>query len=335
LLSAFCFVLSAFFSMPSSPLVTVIIPAYNYARYLPQAIGSVLSQTCPDFELVIVDDGSTDNTAEVVKPFLKADPRVRYTYQNNAGLSAARNTGIRQARTPFLAFLDADDEWEPAFLERCLETLRGLPESFGLVGCRHVPIDVLGKQGEYSRRDTRGSREISQRELILKNRFSPAVLAKRSAFDQAGGFEETLKSSEDRDMWIRIASQMRVFYLDEPLVLKRAHTLNMSSHSDRMRENMRKVLQKARQEQGVWRQPFFWLQVAAYFRVQNAWMLYPEGRRGEAIRDVIVSLLLWPFFLHPARLSEPILFRARSLARFVLRQPKAVKSKEQGGAAGS
>ena len=304
--------------MPS-PQVTVIIPAYNYARYLPQAIGSVLRQTCPDFELVLVDDGSTDNTAEVVKPFLKADPRVRYTYQKNAGLSAARNTGIRQAQTPFLAFLDADDEWEPAFLARCLETLQRLPETFGLVACAHRPIDADGNVLFAKRRDLRGSREILQEDLILKNRFSPAVLAKRIAFDRAGSFEVSLTSSEDRDMWIRIAGRMGVFYLAEPLFLKRAHTLNMSSHSDRMRENMRKVLLKAREEQGVWRKPFFWLRVAAYFRAQNAWMLYPEGRRWEAVRDMIVSLLLWPFFPRPSRLNEPVLFRVRSLARFVLR----------------
>ena len=306
--------------MPSSPQVTVIIPAYNYARYLPQAIGSVLRQTCPDFELVIVDDGSTDNTAEVVKPFLKADPRVRYTYQKNAGLSAARNTGIRNARTPFLAFLDADDEWEPAFLERCLAKMAVLPETFGLIACLSQYIDQKGCHLQTARRDKRAEREILQKDLILKTRFgADSVLVRREAFDQCGLFDETLRSSEDRDMWIRIAGRFRIHYLPESLVRVRKHEENMSRNGDRMRENMRKALQKAREEQGVWREPFFWLRVAAYFRAQNAWMLYPEGRRWEAVRDMVVSLLLWPFFLRPSRLNEPVLFRVRSLARFVLR----------------
>ena len=98
--------------------VSVVIPAYNYARYLPEAIRSVLAQTHSDLECIVVDDGSTDNTREVVSAI--EDPRVRYVHQANAGLSSARNTGIREAEHPFVGFLDADDRWLPQFVTRAL-----------------------------------------------------------------------------------------------------------------------------------------------------------------------------------------------------------------------
>src|SRR5690349_21494110 len=101
--------------------VSVIIPTYNYAHYLPCAIDSVLAQTQPAAEVIVVDDGSTDATREVCARY--TDPRVRYVHQSNAGLSAARNTGLREARSPLVAFLDADDRWEPAFLGTTLERL--------------------------------------------------------------------------------------------------------------------------------------------------------------------------------------------------------------------
>src|SRR5437762_473952 len=102
--------------------VSVVIPAYNYAGFLPKAIESVLQQDYPEYELVVVDDGSTDNTADVTAAYARASTRVRYVHQTNGGLSAARNTGIRHARFEYVSFLDADDELLPGFLRRAMET---------------------------------------------------------------------------------------------------------------------------------------------------------------------------------------------------------------------
>lgn len=102
--------------------VSVIIPCYNHAQYLSDAVNSVLAQTYSDWEAIIVDDGTTDSTREVAVGF--TDPRTRYLYQENQGLSAARNTGICAARGEYLVFLGADDEWESAFLERCVSVLQ-------------------------------------------------------------------------------------------------------------------------------------------------------------------------------------------------------------------
>lgn len=300
--------------------VTVIVPAYNYGLYLPAAIESVLAQSVSDFHLLIVDDGSIDDTADVARDYAGKDSRIRYIYQKNAGLSAARNTGIRAARTRYVTFLDADDELTPAFLERCLASIDALPPDYALVACTSHRIDQEGRLLREKSHDTRGNRDVSCQDLILKNRFPANVLARRDVFAQGGDFDASLASSEDRDMWIRIARTHRIFQLAEPLVSIRTHATNMSRNSDRMRENMRKVLAKAFCQEGAGLAGFFFrLKVSSYFHFQNSWMRHEEGRRAGAIEDMVISLLLWPFFPHPGTLNEPILFRLRGLARFLLR----------------
>src|SRR5688572_33013190 len=98
--------------------ISVVIPAFNYAQYLPEAIASVLAQTHRDLECIVIDDGSTDNTQDVVTAI--RDERLRYVHQPNGGLSSARNRGIQQAKHPFVGFLDADDRWLPVFADRAL-----------------------------------------------------------------------------------------------------------------------------------------------------------------------------------------------------------------------
>lgn len=303
--------------------VTVIVPAYNYGHYLPRAIESILEQTVTDFEILIVDDGSTDDTATIADAYAKNDARVRCIHQENAGLSAARNNGLQAARTPWVTFLDADDELSPHFLERCLATLEGLPSNFAMVACNSRRIDSENRLLPEKFRDFRGNREISRQDLILKNRFPANVLVRRDVFDRAGEFDPSLTSSEDRDMWIRIARTQRIFYLAEPLVSIRSHPSNMSRNSDRMRRNMRKVLHKAlREEKFSILKMVFRLKVASYFHFQNAWMRHQEGRQACAIADMLISLLLWPFFVQPRTLNEPSLFRLRGLGRFALHPGK-------------
>src|SRR5438067_6268305 len=123
-----------------APAVSVVIPAFNYARYLPLAIDSALNQTHANLEVIVVDDGSTDDTREVVGAY--RDERVRYVHQENAGLSAARNTGIRNARFAFVGFLDADDEWLPDMLAAAMERFANLPERFAIIACGSFRVDL-------------------------------------------------------------------------------------------------------------------------------------------------------------------------------------------------
>lgn len=296
--------------------VSVVIPAYNYAHYLSKAIDSALLQEHANYEIIIVDDGSTDNTAEVIKQY---GDRVRYIYQKNAGLPAARNTGIRAARFDYIGLLDADDEWLPGFLCHAMETFDRLPPEFAIVTCRAAYIDGNSTRLFTKRLDVGLPGEITCRDIILKSRFSPsAVVARKAAFEETGFFDETLCSSEDRDMWIRIAGRHRVWLSGKPLALIRRHPANMSKHADRMKASIRRVIRKAYQSQLVSRRHwFFWLRVLSFYHFQAAWMYWNAGRSGQARRELAHSFLLWPCFSNPRTLNEPRLFRLRALRRFL------------------
>ena len=280
---------------------------------------SVLRQEYPNFELIVVDDGSTDDTRQVVESRQRLDPRVRYVQQANAGLSAARNTGIRSARHDFVAFLDADDLWLPGLLDRAMQTFARLPESFVVVAMRSHDADVKGEIINTKRLALQLDEELTARDIIFRTRFgSSSVVVKRAAFDECGYFDTTLRSSEDRHMWLRIAARHRIFLLADWLAIVRRHAASMSRDADRMKENVGRVLRYAREHQIVSRREiFFWLKVYSFFYFQTAWMYSDQGRRGKAVRDLLLSALLWPWFRRPSQFNEPLLFRSRSLLRFI------------------
>jgi len=300
-----------------NPGVSVVIPAYNYARYLGAALDSVLSQDYPPIEIVVVDDGSTDNTREVVAAY---GERVRYLFQENAGLPAARNAGIKAAQYPFIAFLDADDMWLPGMLRRIMETYAQLSEEFGLIAGKRILTDQEGKVIESKRKEVSPGGEVTVRDLIFRSRFSPSsVVTRRAVFENCGYFDTELRSTEDRDMWIRIAARWRVHLIGEPLIYVRTHANNMSKNADRMKRNMQTVMAKTRRNEIVSRwNVLFWLRVQSYLHYQTSLLLNYEGRVAEAVKDLILSVALWPFFLTPTRFNEPTLFRLRRLAHYFL-----------------
>jgi len=303
-------------SSNSPPGVSVVIPAYNYARFVSAAIESVLAQSYPAVEVIVVDDGSTDNTREVVAAYL---PRVRYLHQANAGLPAARNAGIRAASHPFVAFLDADDKWMPDMLAKNMAAFGGLSDDFALVACRDICVGAPGSPLNNKMIALPDSREITVRDLLLMTRFSPsAVVAKREVFEQCGYFDPALRSSEDRDMWIRIAARRRLMLIGDILVQVLKHGDNMSKNCDRMRQSMATILQKAWVASAVPQsERMFWRKVQAFTSYQGA-LLLNAPRRREALREMLRSVWLWPFFTNPRELNEPWFFRLRSTLRFFL-----------------
>lgn len=300
---------------PSWPGVSVAISAYNYAKFLPAAINSVLAQDYPNFEVIVVDDGSKDNTAEVVAAF---GDRVRYIYQTNAGLSAARNTGIKAAQFDYVAFLDADDQFQPSMLRRIMETFAKLPAEFAVVACRTSYMDIEGRDLKSKTLQGTEPQEFTCRDFIFKNRCSAdAAIVRKSVFEEVGQYDTSLRSTEDRDIWIRITARKRFFLIPEALLRVRLHPNSMSKHADRMKDNARKVILKAYHARLVSHcNILFWLKTFSFLHFQAAWMYRDEGRRGCAIRDMLVSMLLWPLFPNPQRLNEPILFRLRSVIRY-------------------
>lgn len=195
--------------------ISVIIPTYNRAHTLARALNSVRRQTLPADEIIVIDDGSTDNTAAQ----LRAEyPDIVYLRQPNAGVSHARNTGIAAARNDWLALLDSDDEWHPQKLERQVEALQTqtgyrlchTDELWVRNGARVNPMNKHAKRGGW----------IFRYCLPLCAISPSSVLLHRGLFDDTGPFDETLPACEDYDLWLRITAKYPVLYLDESLITK-------------------------------------------------------------------------------------------------------------------
>jgi len=312
--------------MPRSPAtalhgISVVIPAFNYAQYLPVAIDSVLAQTFAAFELIIVDDGSTDATPGVCAGY--GDQRVRRVWQQNAGLSAARNTGIREARFPCIAFLDADDRWEPGFLAAIVREFARLEASFAVVSTATARMDAAGRSLPPPRRRFLKSRELTAADFCLRNRpLSSSVAIRRTAFEECGTFDTRLRSSEDRDMWIRLTGRgHRFYFLDEPLAIIRRHPQNMSKNAPRMKSNSGLVLRRAWRAGAVPRLHLpFWLRAAAIHYFLVAWTHLDDGLRWRAWLYLFTSIALSPIFLRPRLVAEPPFFRLRAILHFLRRR---------------
>ncbi len=306
-------------ALSEPPSVSVVIPAFNYAHYLPQAIASALAQTHSALELIVVDDGSTDGTRAAVAAF--TDPRVRYVWQENAGLSASRNTGIREARHAFIAFLDADDIWKPEFLSTALRQFAALPQEFAAVATAPARMDASGAPAAGPGYTSAHTGELTVRDFCLRNRpLSSSVVVKRHVFTDCGGFDTALRSSEDRDMWIRLTAHgHRFFFIGEPLAFIRRHPENMSKNAARMKANSQRVLTRAWRRGVVPRLAApFWLRAFAIHYAIVARTHFDDGLRARALLCLLTSAALWPFFLRPRRCFERPLFRLRALARFLL-----------------
>jgi glycosyltransferase involved in cell wall biosynthesis len=214
-----------------TPRVSVVVPAYNCAAYLADTLRSVLAQTVTDFELVVVDDGSTDGTFDAARSF-EADPRVRCHRLPHGGVAAAKNACVRLSTAPLLAFLDGDDLWKPHKLERQLAALDSDPDAGAVITRR----SILRGGAESPDRATVLHRGDILRPVFRHNFICySTVLIRRAVLDHVGGFDERLPLSVDYDLWLRVASHYRFAVVDEELVAYRTGHQNLSSRvTDRM-----------------------------------------------------------------------------------------------------
>ncbi len=232
-------------SSMANPKVSVVIPAYNAIAYLPKTITSALQQSFQDFEIVVVDDGSTDGTCEWAASL--ADSRIRAIAQSNGGCASARNRGIRETKGDYIAFLDADDIWEPEKLEKQARVLDSYP-SVGLVNTWISNIDGQGQPIEKLGKPTAEGQVWAS--VIEENPVmcGSAPMVRRQCFEAVGEFDETVPSAEDWDMWIRIAKQYEFAVVKEPLVRYRIHT-ESSSHNLKLHLQSRlSVIEKSFQD---------------------------------------------------------------------------------------
>ena len=209
------------------PRFSVVIPTYNRASLVPESVESVLAQTYPFHEIVVVDDGSTDDTIGALKPHLD---RIRYVRQENRGLAAARNRGIREASGEYVAFLDSDDLYEPDFLLRVLATFREFLDAGA----------VFVAETEFVHKDDPRGRTFSKR--TPGRYFTPAGMVGydtgvgsgrppvilRSLLETHGGFNEKIRCAVDCEMWIRYSFDVPMVILPEPLIRRRSHSGNLS-----------------------------------------------------------------------------------------------------------
>ena len=212
--------------------VSIVMAAKNYARFLPQAVRSVFAQTYADWELVVIDDGSTDDTPSAVRPFL-ADARVTYVRSDVLGQSRAKNLGVRLSRGAFVAFLDADDAWLPTKLEKQVALFAANPE-LGVAFSKRWLIDEAGNRLPTPIANPPRGRVADA--IFVRNFvcFSSAVV-RRELFDRVGGFDPMRDLSIDYDLWLRAAPHYDFDFVDEELVLYRTGHGNLSQKlSDRI-----------------------------------------------------------------------------------------------------
>jgi glycosyltransferase involved in cell wall biosynthesis len=269
-------------------LVSVVVPACNSAWSIRRTLNSVAAQTWRDFEAIVVDDGSTDATAEVVAGFAARDRRFRLIRQPNRGASAARNRGLQVAAGEFLAPLDSDDLWSPDFLERTVCALVAAGEDTAFAFARSVWIDERDRV--LARPSGRLPERIDYRELLLRNPVGngSAALFRRRAVLEAGGWDEAFararRCAEDFELLLRVAARGRIVAVDEPLVFYRVCSRGKSQALERAADAFLAILERSRRDGPR-------LPVWDYWRARSLAMLWLTPRAVRAGRYELAARL--------------------------------------------
>jgi glycosyltransferase involved in cell wall biosynthesis len=272
----------------NKPPISVIIPTYNRSQLIGRSIKSVLNQTYRNFELIIVDDCSTDNTEEVVASF--KDERIRYVRrEKNGGEAAARNTGIKAARYDYIAYQDSDDEWFPEKLARQVELLENAPPQIGVIYTGFWKADRQKKTyipfAWVNQKDGDIHREL------LKGNFvgSPVVLVKKECFNKAGLFDERFRNTVDWEMWLRISKFYHFRCVDEPLAIAHYDADNISYNPDTLIKSLELVLEMYREEFAAEKK----ILARHWINLGNLLVARGDVKRGR--RYITNALKLYPF----------------------------------------
>ena len=234
--------------------ISAVIPAFNSADFIADAIGSIRAQTRPMEEIIVVDDGSTDDTAMIVQ---RLGDDIRYLHQANAGPSAARNRGFETAQSDLIAFLDADDQWTATRIEQQLAVMEDNPD-VALVAGDMAEIDlqdhimvpsVLEKHSLLAFFKELGTEPIPNAlSLLLETNFIPTgtVLVRRIALEEAGGFSVDIRYGEDLELWAKVAARHPIICLPDILMLRRKHGENVTQHTEPLLRDLVRVMTSLR-----------------------------------------------------------------------------------------
>ena len=285
-------------------LVSIVIPTYNCERFIARAIDSALNQTYKAWEIIVVDDGSTDNTKQILQPYMD---KIRYFFKENGGVSTARNIGIKEAKGEFIAFLDADDIWVTEKLElQMKEILKS--DSIGAVSCGTYFMDETGGAIRRSIRKNYPKRKGLLKHLIIKNIMYGCSnnLVRKKCFEEIGLFDEKLRAGVDWDMWLRIAQAYDVKFIEKPLVKYRfvSGSISSPSNAGEVLKNDLLVLNKIFSNKS-YRDDLFLKRKAYSYRYYLAALGYHEQEEIIELRsNIIRSFILFPFaFLNKSHLT--------------------------------
>ena len=273
----------------NKPLVSVIIPNYNYGRYLPETIDSVLAQTYPNIEIIVVDDGSTDDSVEVLKSY---GDKIKWFEQTNQGVAKARNRAFAESAGDFIAFLDSDDVWMPRKLEEQLKMFDN--GEIGLVHCGYSDFDGKNTLCEYLQGlSGRVADEmlLYKRPVILGN-GSGAVIT-RKAFEKVGGFDSSVVPAEDWEFFYQVARRYKVAFVPEILLEYRKHETNAHLNVGRMEKALLNAYKKIFSEDEANLKP---IKRRCYSRIHIilAGSYYQMGNYSQFLRHSVKSLFYSP-----------------------------------------
>lgn len=271
-----------------NPKVSIVIPTYNRVEFLPKAIQSVLNQTYRDWEMIIVDDGSIDKTEEIVKGYKES--RIRYiVHKYNLGLSAARNTGIKNSRGEYIAFLDSDDEWFPEKISCQMNIFQKEDSKCGVICTSGYMIKNDKIKGVKAIPANLGN--FYEKFLFENITWTSNVLAKKECFKKAGLFDENLESCEDWDMWIRIAKYYKFVFLEMPLAKYVVHPGQLSENLLKKINARKRILFKYQDE--LKNRKFIYSH--HYYKIGNLCCL--SGKIREGRKYLFKGILVYPFCL--------------------------------------
>jgi glycosyltransferase involved in cell wall biosynthesis len=272
------------------PVVSVLMTVYNGERYLAEAVDSILSQTFEDFEFIIVDDGSTDGSLELLGAFERRDPRIRLFARPHAGIVPAANFGLRQCRGEFIARMDSDDVALPHRFEVQVQTLREHADAVVVGGA----YDLIDAAGRFLRRQWPPMDDPSLQELSLCGLTpicQPLAMMRKSALDQVGEYDRVVETAEDNDMWLRLGEVGRLMCVPEVLLKYRQHANSVSevkalAQAERIRIGCEKAYAR-RHVQRTFRPPPAWRpsgeQSRYMFLCQYGWWAFRHAQRSTAI----------------------------------------------------
>lgn len=279
------------------PLASIIIPAYNAKQYISETVQSVLNQTHTNWELIIIDDGSIDNTLEIIEAFAKTDSRIKYLTKHNSGVSDTRNKGLSMAKGEFISFLDADDIWNKENLEEKIKFIKKNDIDVAYSNCEKIDSNSNSLNNILTGTDSPLLSDI----LLLRGNYITApsgIVLKKSVLDKIGGFDTNLSNNADQELWIRILSNnFKIKLIKNVLWKYRVHNNNMSSNIALLEKDSIYIFNKSKSNKLY---PTFALQQKAFAKLNlmlagSWWKNGNNKTRG--VYYIIKALINYPFIL--------------------------------------